>query len=199
MTFWTETAIAKHLDGRFYQLQQKSLGKFTVVDLNEPEEDEPPIIGFHWTDHELAYLLELKRQGYSHRKCADALRRTYLAVVEKWQHRLEWAPRIENPRPENKIWLNQIARIVCDVFEITKEEFVSHRRRFCIARHIFFWLSRKYTSHSLPQIGAFCGGRDHSTVCHGIRMVEGKPERYRAQLELCEFDLKSILPKQEAA
>lgn len=43
MTFWTETAIAQHLDGRFYQLQQKSLGTFAVIDLNELEEDEPCI------------------------------------------------------------------------------------------------------------------------------------------------------------
>ncbi len=41
---WTEAAINKRLEGRFYQLQQKSLGSYTVVDLNEPEpepEEQP--------------------------------------------------------------------------------------------------------------------------------------------------------------
>lgn len=39
---WTETQIAQALDGRFYQLQQKSLGSFWVVDLNKRDEDEEP-------------------------------------------------------------------------------------------------------------------------------------------------------------
>lgn len=39
---WTEHQIAQALDGRFYQLQQKSLGSFTVVDLLEPDEEQQP-------------------------------------------------------------------------------------------------------------------------------------------------------------
>lgn len=37
------------------------------------------------------------------------------------------------------------------------------------ARAAVCWLARKLTAHSLPQIGAILGGRDHSTVLHACR------------------------------
>lgn len=40
------------------------------------------------------------------------------------------------------------------------------------ARHIAFYLARKLTSRSLPEIGRKFNGRDHTTVLHGIRKIE---------------------------
>lgn len=202
MTYWTETDIAKRLDGRFFQLQQKSLGKFCVVDLNEPEEPEDrPVPASRWTEHELLYLVELKRTGKTHAECADALGRTEYAVMSKWQQRLEWGGRIEVPRKQSGLWFDDIARVVCANFGISKMEFMSVRRSVNIvdARQVFYWLARTYTPFSLPQIGAFCGGRDHTTVHHGVRKIEEQIDRYRTKIELCVFDLGLCLSKQEAA
>ena len=40
------------------------------------------------------------------------------------------------------------------------------------ARHEAFWRMKQETRLSLPQIGRFMGGRDHTTVLHGIRKHE---------------------------
>lgn len=80
------------------------------------------------------------------------------------------------PEIANNQWLRcvEIARAVCLVTGVDPADFFSHRRKrqFCEARHIFFWVCRKYTTKSFPQIGRFCGDRDHSTVAHGVQKVD---------------------------
>lgn len=53
-------------------------------------------------------------------------------------------------------------------------EFRSDRRHADLvkARQEFMWLASKYTSHSLPDIGRYLGGMDHSTILHGIKKHE---------------------------
>jgi chromosomal replication initiation ATPase DnaA len=40
------------------------------------------------------------------------------------------------------------------------------------ARQVAFYLSRKLTVRSFPEIGKKFGGRDHTTVLHGYRKIE---------------------------
>ncbi len=45
---------------------------------------------------------------------------------------------------------------------------------------------RRFTDMSLPEIGKFHGGRDHSTVIHGVAKIWARAkadEGYRAELE----------------
>lgn len=44
------------------------------------------------------------------------------------------------------------------------------------ARLTAYWLLRKTTKLSLPEIGQVFGGRDHTTIIHGCRAIE---KRYR--------------------
>lgn len=39
-------------------------------------------------------------------------------------------------------------------------------------RQIAMYLARHYTPRSLPEIGRLFGNRDHTTVIHGIKMIE---------------------------
>ena len=48
----------------------------------------------------------------------------------------------------------------------------SRRRGVVDARNITAFLARKSTSLSLQQIGQYLGGRDHTTILHGIRKIE---------------------------
>lgn len=50
----------------------------------------------------------------------------------------------------------------------------SRRRTYDLvrARHIACWLVRSSTRLSLPEIGRFLGGRDHTTIIHACRRVD---------------------------
>ncbi len=39
-------------------------------------------------------------------------------------------------------------------------------------RQIAMYLSKNLTSRSLPEIGRRFGGRDHTTVMHGVKRIE---------------------------
>jgi hypothetical protein len=202
MTYWTEAAIAQRLGGQFFSLEQVANGKFRVVDRNAVVEEDPvvEVPTSRWTDQELTYLVELKRQGKTHRECGEALNRTEWAIMDKWQSRMSWKSKVDVPRTTETLWLDDVARAVCGVYSVTKNDIKSPRRwrNSVEARQVFFWIARNFTSFSLPQIGAWCGGKDHSTVLHGIRKIDERMDRYRTQIEMAVFDLGLSLD-QEAA
>ena len=45
-------------------------------------------------------------------------------------------------------------------------------RRIARPRQMVMWLARHLTRLSLPQIGQRLGGRDHTTVMHGVRKID---------------------------
>jgi hypothetical protein len=62
------------------------------------------------------------------------------------------------------------------------------------ARQIAMYLAKTMTEQSLPEIGRRFGGRDHTTILHGVRKIErlvvSSPE-LSAQIER----IKSIIPE----
>lgn len=46
----------------------------------------------------------------------------------------------------------------------------ARRRTVAAARSLAMYLARRLTGHSLQAIGDACGGRDHTTVLHGVRV-----------------------------
>jgi hypothetical protein len=48
----------------------------------------------------------------------------------------------------------------------------SRRRAVASARSLAMYLARLLTPKSLYAIGSACGGRDHTTVMHGVRVAE---------------------------
>jgi hypothetical protein len=91
----------------------------------------------------------------------------------------EPAPEPGRPEPAPKLprgvglHVNDILRAVCREFDITKVELLSDRRSADVVRprHIAFSLCKHLTTCSLPEIGRRFGGRDHSTVLHGVRKL----------------------------
>jgi len=57
---------------------------------------------------------------------------------------------------------------------LTIQEVIGQQRNpnVVAARHYLMWRLRRETTWSLPEIGRFLGGRDHTTVIHGIRKWE---------------------------
>jgi len=81
------------------------------------------------------------------------------------------------------ITLAKIKRIICQHFNLKMVELVSPRRNSALvnARHIAFYLAKKFTSFSYAQIATHFGGRDHTTILHGIQRIE---KRLQSQREL---------------
>lgn len=68
----------------------------------------------------------------------------------------------------------RIQAMVASRFHIPLREMKSARRYREVARprQVAMYLARRLTMHSLPEIGRYFGGRDHTTVMHGIRRIE---------------------------
>lgn len=67
----------------------------------------------------------------------------------------------------------RIIRFVCDEFQVSQIDLLSNRRDrdLARARQAGYWLCRKFTLASYPQIGRMFGGRDHTTVMYGHELV----------------------------
>lgn len=74
---------------------------------------------------------------------------------------------------EKKITLDLIQKVVADYFDVRLPELKTKKRTRAIAypRQIAMYLSRELTDHSLPDIGVFYGGRDHTTVLHACDKI----------------------------
>ena len=55
-------------------------------------------------------------------------------------------------------------------------ELLSKRRHKSVSlpRQIGMYLARKHTRFSLGEIGGYFGGRDHTTVMHAVKTINGK-------------------------
>lgn len=75
-----------------------------------------------------------------------------------------------------RIKIEDILRIVSRHFGVSKAELLSQRRHRSVVwpRQIGMYLAKQMTSRSLPEIGRRFGGRDHTTVLHAIRKIDGE-------------------------
>ena len=79
---------------------------------------------------------------------------------------------------ERLVSIENIQKTVADYFKIRVGDLLSKKRSRSIARprQIAMALAKELTNHSLPEIGDAFGGRDHTTVLHGCRRIEGLRE-----------------------
>jgi len=75
---------------------------------------------------------------------------------------------------DRKITVEEIQRKVSSHFNIRLSDMIGPRRQRVLARprQVAMWLCKKLTNRSLPEIGRRFGGRDHTTVLHGIRKID---------------------------
>jgi chromosomal replication initiator protein len=79
-------------------------------------------------------------------------------------------------------------------YDVKLTDLLSKRRHKSIAmpRQVCMYLARKHTRFSLEEIGGYFGGRDHTTVMHAVRTIEGKANadtKMQAELGSIEQDL----------
>jgi chromosomal replication initiator protein len=78
--------------------------------------------------------------------------------------------------PQKLITVDFIQRCVAEEFGISLHDLKARRRHKTIVfpRQIAMYLSRELTELSLPEIGNFFGGKDHTTVLHAYKKIKGE-------------------------
>src|SRR5690606_25236113 len=74
-----------------------------------------------------------------------------------------------------RIRIEEIQRIVSRHYNVSRSDLLSNRRTRTIVkpRQVAMYLAKVLTPRSLPEIGRRFGGRDHTTVLHAVRKIEG--------------------------
>jgi len=75
-----------------------------------------------------------------------------------------------------RVGFKLILRAVSQHYKISPCDLTSHRRTrdLVTARHVLYYLLKTLTPKSLPEIGRLCGGKDHTTILHGVRKITAK-------------------------
>lgn len=75
---------------------------------------------------------------------------------------------------DRKVTIEEIQRKVSEYYNIRLADMIGPKRVRTIARprQVAMYLAKTMTTRSLPEIGRRFGGRDHTTIMHGIRKVE---------------------------
>lgn len=93
-----------------------------------------------------------------------------------------------------RVRIEDIIKMVSRHFGVSKPDILSQRRHRSVVwpRQIGMYLAKQLTARSLPEIGRRFGNRDHTTVLHAIRKIQGALEgdqRLRDEID----DLKKML------
>jgi chromosomal replication initiator protein len=75
---------------------------------------------------------------------------------------------------DRKLTIEEIQRKVAEHYNIRLSDMIGPKRVRTIARprQIAMYLAKQLTLRSLPEIGRRFGGRDHTTIMHGVRKIE---------------------------
>lgn len=95
---------------------------------------------------------------------------------------------------EKKITIDLIQKKVCEYFDIKLSDMKIKRRSRGIAypRQIAMYLARRLTDYSLPEIGEYFGGRDHTTVLHAYDKIQNDLKIKKGLGELVEKVIENI-------
>jgi chromosomal replication initiator protein len=75
---------------------------------------------------------------------------------------------------DRKITVEEIQRKVSDHYNIRLSDMIGPKRlrSYARPRQVAMYLAKTLTNRSLPEIGRRFGGRDHTTIMHGVRRIE---------------------------
>ena len=103
---------------------------------------------------------------------------------------------IITPDKPREITPQLIIEVVSEHFHISVDQMISKNRSSDIAkpRQIAMYLCKNMTSSPLDSIGQLLGGRDHSTIIHGIKKVTEEYESNESTQQMIETIKKKINP-----
>jgi chromosomal replication initiator protein len=79
------------------------------------------------------------------------------------------------PREPKRVKIEDIQKRVANHYNVSRADLLSSRRTAAVVmpRQIAMFLAKSLTLRSLPEIGRRFGGRDHTTVLHAVRKIDG--------------------------
>ena len=97
-------------------------------------------------------------------------------------------------REPKRVKIEDIHKLVETHYNVSRADILSSRRTANVVRprQVAMYLSKVLTLRSLPEIGRRFGGRDHTTVLHAVRKIEGLAGNDRTLSEEVEL-LKRML------
>ena len=74
-----------------------------------------------------------------------------------------------------RVKIEDIQKLVASHYSVSRADILSSRRTAAVVkpRQVAMFLAKILTPRSLPEIGRRFGGRDHTTVLHAVRKIEG--------------------------
>ncbi|HQS11217.1 MAG TPA: chromosomal replication initiator protein DnaA, partial [Xanthobacteraceae bacterium] len=89
------------------------------------------------------------------------------------------------PCDPKRVRVDEILRVVAKHYNVSRADLLSQRRTANVVkpRQIAMYLAKTLTLRSLPEIGRRFGGRDHTTVLHAVRKIDGLIATDRALAE----------------
>lgn len=155
--------------------------------------------GFHLDDQILDYIATNIKSNI--RELEGALNKLLaFSNLEHTDITMEIAVRelqnIISPDKPREITPQLVIEIVAEHFNISTDQMISKNRSNEIARprQIAMYLCKNMTDTPLETIGALLGGRDHSTIIHGIKKITGEYENNETSHNLIETIKKKINP-----
>lgn len=126
--------------------------------------------------------LEMKKLDAAER-IADA-NRILSEQIEANQRLLKLAQEVQDDLDaqektnDYRVTIEACIRFVCREYNISRVDLISQRRTAPIVgpRQMAMYLAKTLTLRSLPEVGRRFGGRDHTTVLHAVRKIEGRPQ-----------------------
>ncbi len=96
---------------------------------------------------------------------------------------------------DKKITIDLIQKVVASFYGITESDMKTGKRTRAIAypRQLAMYLARELTDYSLPDIGGFFGGRDHTTVLHACNKISeelGKNQETQSVIDKLKAGIK---------
>jgi chromosomal replication initiator protein len=111
-------------------------------------------------------------EGALNRLLARSKLTGHVVTLEMAEHEVRDLIRPQEPK---RVKIEDIQRVVARQYNVSRSDLLSSRRTANVVRprQVAMYLAKTLTLRSLPEIGRRFGGRDHTTVLHAVRKIEG--------------------------
>lgn len=146
---------------------------------------------------ELVFIAEQAGKGRTPQQVARMIGRAFADVLDAWPSAAEPVKRKEPRRMVLSLWkglieakpervtLESLKWEVAREYGVTVEELEGQgrTRSITVPRQDLMWRMVQAKRWSLPQIGRCLGGRDHTTVMHGVKAHQARLDAAQDQAE----------------